>query len=399
VVLTLNTNVAALSAYRSLSVTDNRMTSSLEKLSSGLRIGRAADDAAGLGISEGLRSRIGGLKVAVRNAQDGISVAQTADGALGQTHAVLQRMRDLSVQAANGNLTVDARAALQKENDVLAAELTRIANQTSFNGVPLLDGSYQDKVFQLGPGRSDSLMIDIGQGAAAIPATLTGPTPLDPGRLDFSGPGMGLTVVVSFDDTGRTWSWTSTAAFPDTGTLLAHMDFAMAPVGGLPGGGTWSLESGRLALTSMHAGATSKVTMTVTPGPAPGAYDLGLATGTAVGQPAALGGFDAPDLGVGALDLTTETGSATAIGLLDRAIRSVSTARAELGAVQNRFDHAIGSMGMTHENLASAQSRIRDTDIAQEMVRFSRSQILSQAGTAMLAQATQTPHGVLQLLR
>ena len=398
-VLTLNTNVAALSAYRSLSVTDNRMTSSLEKLSSGLRIGRAADDAAGLGISEGLRSRIGGLKVAVRNAQDGISVAQTADGALGQTHAVLQRMRDLSVQAANGNLTVDARAALQRENDVLAAELTRIADQTTFNEVPLLDGSYQDKVFQLGPGRGDSLMIDIGQGAAAIPATLTGPAPLDPGRLDFSGPGMGLTVVVSFDDTGRTWSWTSTAAFPDTGTLLAHMGFAMAPVGGLPGGGTWSLEGGRLALTSLHSGATSKVTMTVTPGAAPGAYDLGLAAGTAVGAAAVWGGFDAPDLGVDALDLTTEAGSGTAIGLVDRAIGSVSTARAELGAVQNRFDHAIGSMGTTHENLASAQSRIRDSDIAQEMVRFSRSQILSQAGTAMLAQANQAPQGVLQLLR
>src|SRR3712207_1147958 len=153
--LRVNNNIAAFNAYRNLNVTDGAMGKSLEKLSSGFRINRAADDAAGLAISEGLRSQIGGLKVAVRNTQDGISVVQTAEGALTETHSILQRMRDLAVQAANGSNDANSLAALQAENDALATELTRISDKTTFNNVELLDGTFDDD-FQFGYASGDA---------------------------------------------------------------------------------------------------------------------------------------------------------------------------------------------------------------------------------------------------
>lgn len=268
--LRINQNIAAFNAYRNLSVTDGQMSKSLEKLSSGFRINRAADDAAGLAISESLRAQVGGLKVAVRNAQDGISVVQTAEGALTETHAILQRMRDLAVQASNdGAQDSTAKDAAQAEFDQLVEELDDIANKTKFGSTKLLDGSYS-KTFQVGASAGDT-----------------------------------LTVTV------------------DTATSAA--------------------------------------------------------------------------LGVDTLDLTTA--ASAAITALDSAITSISTTRANLGALQNRLEHKINNLNVAVENLSASESRIRDTDMAQEMVAFTRSQILSQAGTAMLAQANQAPQGVLQLLR
>jgi flagellin len=268
VVLTVNTNVAALSAYRSLSVTDAQTTRSLEKLSSGMRINRAADDAAGLAISEGLRAQIGGFKVALRNTQDGISVVQTAEGALTETHRILQRMRDLSVQAANtGGLADSSLATIQAELDALTTELDRIAGTTSWNGTTLLDGSY-DTTFQVGSNAGETLSVRIR------PAMTT------------------------------------------TGLGLAGID----------------------------------------------------------------------------------VGQANAIDSIDAAITTVSTVRADLGAVQNRFEHTVGNLGAGMENLTASESRIRHADMAEEMVRYTRNQILSQAGTAMLTKASQVPQGALQLL-
>jgi flagellin len=284
--LRINNNIAAQNAYRNLSVTDGQMSKSLEKLSSGYRINRAADDAAGLSISEGLRSQIGGLKVAVRNAQDGISVVQTAEGALTETHSILQRMRDLSVQASStGSQDSDARSAAQTEFSQLGQELDRIANTTAFGGQKLLDvgGSAYTGTFQVGANGSSSDQIAVNL---------------------------------------------STAAF---------------------------------------------------------------------GSGSSLTGFDSAGLGVGSLDLTT-AGTA-AIDAIDKAIKGVSTARATLGAYQNRFEHTINNLNVAVENLSASESRIRDTDMAQEMVSFTRSQILTQAGTSMLAQANQAPQNVLSLLR
>jgi len=268
--LRINQNIAAQNSYRNLSVTDGQMSKSLEKLSSGFRINRAADDAAGLSISEGLRSQVGGLKVAVRNAQDGISVAQTAEGSLNEVHSILQRMRDLSVQAANGGAN-DAKAkdAAQKEFTQLNSELTRIGDTTSFGKSKLLDGNYNG-TFQVGANSGETLSVAI----SAVSATA---------------------------------------------------------------------------------------------------------------------------LGTDALDLTTD--ASTAIGTLDTAIQTISDQRASLGAVQNRFEHTINNLNVAVENLSASESRIRDTDMAQEMVSFTRSQILTQAGTSMLSQANQASQNVLSLLR
>ena len=283
--LRINNNIAAFNAYRNLSVTDGQMSKSLEKLSSGYRINRAADDAAGLAISEGLRSQIGGLKVAVRNAQDGISVVQTAEGALNESQAILQRMRDLAVQAANGgSQDATAQAAADTEFQQLNAELDRIAGTTTFNGNGLLNGSFN--------------------GAFQIDS--------------------------------------STA----TGSVI------------------------QVDITS--SGVLSGLTIT-------GVDSAGLVTGTA--------------------DLTTTANAVSAIGTLDTALKDVSTVRAKLGAYQNRFEHTINNLNVALENLSASESRIRDVDMASEMVNFTKSQILTQAGTAMLAQANQAPQSVLKLLQ
>ena len=269
--LRVNNNIAAFNAYRNLNVTDNAMGKSLEKLSSGLRINRAADDAAGLAISEGLRSQIGGLKVAVRNSQDGISVVQTAEGALTETHSILQRMRDLAVQASNdGALTNTDKAKADEEFQALAKELDDIASKTTFNGTKLLDGTYTAKTFQVGSNAGETLSVTVGD--------------MDAAALGASGA------------------------------------------------------------------------------------------------------------------ISTAAGASAAINAIGSAIATVSTERAKLGAVQNRLEHKINNLNATVENLTASESRIRDTDMAQEMVSFTRSQILSQAGTAMLAQANQSSQGVLQLL-
>ena len=257
--LRINTNTAAFNSYRNLSVTDSQMSKSLEKLSSGYRINRAADDAAGLAISEGLRSQVGGLKVAVRNAQDGVSLVQTAEGALTEVHSMLQRMNDLSVQYNNGTQNDDSKSALTSEFTALSEEVTRITSNANFNGVKLFGGDTVN--FQVGASNTDTISVDLS------------------GDVDISG-----------------------------------LDIA---------------------------------------------------------------------------DSSTVTSAITA----------VSSSRANLGAVQNRFEHTINSTNVAIENLSASESRIRDTDMASEMVEFTRSQILSQAGTAMLAQANQAPQGVLKLLQ
>jgi len=272
----ISTNVSALNAYRNLSNTQNDLSKSLEKLSSGFRINRAADDAAGLAISEGLRSQVNGLNVAARNAQDGISVIQTAEGALTEVHSILQRVRDLTAQGANDSNNAKSRDAIQKEINTLGDELTRIAGSTNFNGIKLLSGG-------------DTLTFQVGAGSVAAEDQIS-------------------------------------VALTDFATLGADIK-------------------------------TLAATMT-----------------------------DAATYG-------------TALAGIDTQIQAVSTARAGYGALQNRFESTINSLNVSAENLAAAESRIRDTDMASEMVKFTSANILSQAGTAMLAQANQANQGVLQLLR
>ncbi len=378
--LSINTNMAALNAYRNLSSTQNDMNSSLEKLSSGYRINRAADDAAGLAISEGLRSQIGGLKVAVRNAQDGISVVQTAEGALTETHDILQRMRDLSVQASNqGGLSTDAKANIQSEMDQLKDELTRIADTTSFNGTSLLDGSYSGK-FQVGANSGETISVAIGTAMSA------------------AGLGVSAIDVTAAAGASATNSvWTSTSDF--SGAAIAAGVTVDVQVNGqtvtLDGGAAGIDENGIASqITAAGVGVTAAMNGTA----------LELTSSTTGPNSISVSGFNAIVAGTdtGALVSGTNgslSGAEAAIDTIDAAIATVSTTRADLGAVQNRFDHTINNLNVAVENLTASESRIRDTDMASEMVNFTRSQILSQAGTAMLAQAKSIPQGVLQLLQ
>ncbi|MBF4600727.1 flagellin [Frigoribacterium sp. VKM Ac-1396] len=387
----INTNLAANNTYRNLNATQNDLSKSLEKLSSGLRINRAADDAAGLAISEGLRSQVGGLTVAARNAQDGISVVQTAEGGLTEVHSILQRVRDLAVQAGNDSNNAESRKAISTEVTALTDELSRISTSTKFNGTSLLD-SNQSLKFQVGANGSteDQITVDLsGANVTKITAALgTGST------------ASGTTFAVTTADLvgGATATFKSSVGTADVSEITT---------GALKGSGTaGAFKSVDEYATALNGDATFSANFKATTV----RNADGAATGIAV---TALNGgtvdVTAPADGIAAGDAsgTTSTGisfesaaaAQNAIKVIDQQITNVSTARSNLGAVQNRFEHAINVTNVAKENLTAAESRIRDTDMAQEMVKYTRSNILSQAGTAMLAQANQSTQGVLSLLR
>ncbi|GAB2635398.1 flagellin [Nocardioides ginkgobilobae] len=384
--LRINQNIDAVNSYRNLSVTQGQMSKSLEKLSSGFRINRAADDAAGLAISEGLRSQIGGLKVAVRNTQDGVSVVQTAEGALTETHSILQRMRDLAVQSANDSNDTNSRSAINAEATALKEELTRIADKTTFNNVKLLDGSFTGKEFQVGYAAGDTITVDIQGGRTAAQNLFTDSTVSTASTFTFNqaadttGPVTSAAIEVTTGTIGvtNTAQETADALNADTAFKTAFS----ASVDGATGQLLVTAKSGNGSAVTVSAAAT------------------GTTAGAGTAEAATGGGFSAAHLGVDTqVDLTSQTAANASISVIDTAIKNVSTARANLGALQNRFEHTINNLNVTAENLSASESRIRDTDMAQEMMSFTRAQILSQAGTAMLAQANQAPQGVLSLLR
>jgi flagellin len=379
--LRINQNIAAMNAYRNLSVTDGQMSKSLERLSSGFRINRAADDAAGLAISEGLRAQTGGLKVAVRNAQDGISVVQTAEGALTETHSILQRMRDLAVQAANDSNDAESRTAINAESNALKSELQRIATKTTYNNINLLDGTFASKQFQVGYAASDTIAVSITGGSTPASITFTDSTVSAASTFEFTqaaGGGVGSTHVV----TGTIGVTTTAKQTMDA--LNADAAFSSAFVAQLDAAGT------NVKVTSKTGNTTAIALTTAATGTTAAAGVVGSASN---------GGFSDTDLGVNGISLLSQANATTALGLIDTAIKTVSASRASLGALQNRFEHTINNLNVAVENLSASESRIRDTDMAQEMVSFTRSQILSQAGTSMLSQANQAPQSVLSLLR
>ncbi|HEY8722004.1 flagellin [Pengzhenrongella sp.] len=374
--LSINQNIAAINSYRNLSVTQNDLSKSLEKLSSGFRINRAADDAAGLAISEGLRSQVGGLKVAVRNAQDGISVVQTAEGALTESHAILQRMRDLAVQSANDSNDVDSRAAINTEATALKSELTRIADKTTFNNINVLDGSFAAKDIQVGYAANDTIQVDIVSGGTSS------------ANAKYANGAASTTAAAAVFTQGGVVTTTAALTVQTDANVISGQLNADAA---FSANYTASVDSttGGLTVTSKTANAAAVVVS--------GAGLAGANVASAAG--AGVAGFSATDLGVNGVDLTSKAGATTAIGLIDTAIKAVSSSRATLGALQNRFEHTIKNLNVSVENLSASESRIRDTDMASEMVSFTRAQILAQAGTAMLAQANKIPQGVLQLLQ
>ncbi len=367
--LSINQNIAAVNSYRNLSNTQNDLSKSLEKLSSGFRINRAADDAAGLAISEGLRSQVGGLKVAARNAQDGISVVQTAEGALTEVHSILQRLRDLGVQAANDSNNADARTNITTEATQLTEELGRIAQSTNFNGTKLLNGAGTLN-FQVGADGDANSAIAVDLSTANVSTVQTN---LANGLYARTGSVAAATVTgnlsVSQGSVAVTVAMGAAGTYATTGDVVDKLNS----------------DSGFSA--NFSAGLNTAGDMVVT-------SKFSNAAVTVAGT-----GYTAGAGAAGALDFSSHTTAQAAVNTIDLQIKSISTARANLGAMQNRFEHTVKNINVAVENLSASESRIRDTDMASEMVSFTRAQILSQAGTAMLAQANQIPQGVLSLLR
>jgi len=312
--LRINQNIAAMNAYRNLSVTDGQMSKQLEKLSSGFRINRAADDAAGLAISEGLRSQTGGLKVAVRNAQDGISVVQTAEGALSESHSILQRMRDLAVQSANDSNDTTSRAAINSEASALKDELDRIADKTTFNNIKLLDGNFKGKAIQVGYAANDTINVDVvSKGASAATSTW------DNGTVATTA------AAATFTTNGVATTTGTLTASKDANNIAAQLNADNSFKANYTARVT---ETGGLEVKAKNPALTGSTAITGT----------GInAADTAVAAGAGSAGFTATDLGLGSLDMSTKAGAQTAISSLDTAIKAVSTSRAGLGALQNRF--------------------------------------------------------------
>ena len=380
---TINTNVQSLNAQRNLSTSQNSLSTSMQRLSSGLRINSAKDDAAGLAISERMSTQIRGLNVASRNANDGISLAQTAEGALSAIGNNLQRIRELAVQSRNATNSADDRAALQKEVSQLKGEIGRVADQTSFNGTNLLDGTFTSQAFQVGANQGQTINIaaiananidQLGTWTTPSTAAVVGAAPttfaaIDAGDIQIDGINIGA-VAAGTDAVSQ-------------GANVAAAINAMSVETGVT-----ATANGTTGVVSLASSKAFTITNSGT------VTDSGFAASTAATVTAGTA-----QTGFLNLDISTAAGADNAILAMDAALKSVNSARADLGAVQNRFSAVVDNLATTTENLSASRSRITDADFAAETANLSRAQILQQAGTAMVAQANQLPQGVLALLR
>jgi flagellin-like hook-associated protein FlgL len=389
-------NLASMTAIHSLQRTSSALELSQRRLATGLRVSRASDDAAGLGIVQGLKSQLGGMSQATRNAQDGISVLQIADGALGNETTILQRMRDLAVQAGNDAvLDRDARSTVQAELNQLGDQLDTIADRTTFNGVKLLDGHYVG-LFQVGANAGQTIPVTIGGGARSM----------DRKGLDLLGLDVRDAVQLPASMTAAV---SSAQGAPSAGRISFSGDYLNSPAAeanfrALQGTITYNGKTFDLGSVD-YTGAVTQSDYLLKLNQA--AYDdLGL-TGYPFGATSAQLVFngDVPAAGstLEDADLLSpmyygHSGAAKAITMIDKAIARISSTRAELGAVQNRFEHTITRLQGAVEDTTASVSRIEDTDMAAEFSNMSRLQVLTQAGTAMLANANQSGQSILKLL-
>lgn len=409
-------NIAALNTHRNLGANQASAAKNLEKLSSGFKINRAGDDAAGLAISEKMRGQISGLDMASKNASDSISLIQTAEGALNETHSILQRMRELAVQSSNDTNVTDDRDALQKEISQLTEEIDRIANTTEFNTQKLLDGGFKG-TFQIGANAGQSINMDVDKMDAAS-LGLTGTTVV---AKDITVTGLkdGVYTVDGTnvkDKDGNVVGAVNATELTVTGKAAVTMGDAKALN---TTGNTITIKDGKATVEQKVSGDVSKLAAGEYEvsgtnvlkdgqkvGTLAGADDvkIDLADGTQASIKAADLGLttaldDASKFTVKGVDISTRDQASGSITAIDKAIKTVSEQRSSLGAVQNRLEHTINNLGTSSENLTAAESRIRDTDMAAEMMAFTKNNILSQAAQSMLAQANQQPQGVLQLLQ
>ena len=378
----INTNVASLNTQRNLSASQSSLNTSIQRLSSGLRVNSAKDDAAGLSIASRMDSQIRGQNVAIRNANDGISLAQTAEGALGAIGDNLQRIRELSVQASNSTNTQVDRDALNAEVTQIKAEIERVANQTTFNGTKLLDGSFSGANFQVGANAAETISVSSITDAnlAALGGTVS-------------------TATTSAAASGLTGFATAIAA---GGVTINGVDIGAVSAAGSAAERAGQLVnainqvSGQTNVGASYDNATGQISLRSTAGAITVAGTTNSATvaGFANGATAAVA-----TTGINGLDISSYSGAQSAITHIDAALKQVNTARADLGAVQNRFTSVVSNLQTSVENLSASKSRIVDADFAAESANLTRGQILQQAGTAMLAQANSLPNGVLALLR
>ncbi|WP_438468848.1 flagellin [Vibrio vulnificus] len=374
--ITVNTNVAALVAQRHLTSATDMLNQSLERLSSGKRINSAKDDAAGLQISNRLQSQMRGLDIAVRNANDGISIMQTAEGAMNETTNILQRMRDLSLQSANGSNSHAERIALQEEMTALNDELNRIAETTSFGGRKLLNGSFGSAAFQIGAASGEAVQVQLKSMRS---------DGIDMGGFSYIANGRARSDW-QVKEGANALSMSFTNRFGETETIQINakagddIEELATYINGQTDKVTASVnEEGQLQL--FMAGEETSGTLSFS---GDLASELGLQ----------LKGYDAVDN----IDITSIGGAQQAVAVLDAAMKYVDSHRAELGAYQNRFSHAINNLDNIHENLATSNSRIQDTDYAKETTRMVKQQILQQVSTSILAQAKKGPNLALTLL-
>ena len=507
----INTNISSLNAQRNLTASQSSLATSLQRLSSGLRINSAKDDAAGLAISDRMTSQINGLTRAAQNANDGISMAQTAEGGLGTATDLLQRMRTLAVQSANGTNSASDRASLQQEVSQLSQELNRVANTTQFNGQNVLDGSLSNAQFQVGANANQTINFSISSAQASAIGNNT-LTKASAGTMSDATTGGATTVIPSSSGAGAATmtvqgNGASTGALTITGlsakaiadkvnaasgatnVTASALTTATLNVTALSAFGTVSLtlqgaptaagaanpisisatvtsasdlgaltkaindQTGSTGITAIADATTGKIALTQAQGYDIGVVNKGAQTGMTLTGAAAVDGGTAAALALGAaaaatdsgvvggkitynsstsftataggasaaviqkagatssllsavssIDITTVTngipsGANDALQVIDSALANLSSSRASLGALQNRFTSVVSSLSTTSENLSAARSRILDADFASETANLTRGQILQQAGTAMLAQANALPNGVLALLR
>jgi flagellin len=372
----VNTNVSAMTAQRYLNGATSSMNTSMERLSSGFKINSAKDDAAGLQISNRLNVQSRGLDVAVRNANDGISMAQTAEGAMNETTSILQRVRDLALQSSNGANTKDDRVAIQEEIGALNDELNRIAETTSFGGNKLLNGTFQTKSFQIGADNGEAVMLNVKD-------------------MRSDNVRMGGNSYVAANGKDKDWS---VQAGTNELTINLTDKVSGAQTINISAKAGDDIEE----LATYINGQTDLITASVDD---EGKLQLFTDNNTIVGD-ATFSGSLAGDLGIQAaqaktvdnIDVRTVGGSQEAVAVVDSALKYVDSHRAELGAFQNRFSHAINNLENINENVNASKSRIKDTDFAKETTTLTKSQILSQASSSILAQAKQAPNAALGLL-
>ncbi len=396
-------NIAALNSYRNLTGNNNAVSKNLEKLSSGYKINRAGDDAAGLAISEKMRAQITGLNTAQKNAQDGVSLVQTAEGALTEVHSMLNRMVELADQSANGTYdnAVD-RANLQKEINSLQDEIDRIADSTNFNGINLLDGSLSTSTTSTISGTADTAAkkagVDLkftfgGQfDGKTVNVTLAHGAAGNKAVVNANG-AITLTVDASknytADDIKGILANADISAITDTdkkaemSNLLKTVSVVGSGVEGVTGGTTFATTAGT---------ATDPAGEALT-------LQIGDTSADFNQMTVSVGDMHTKALGIDGIDISNQDGAKAAVDKIKAAINSVSSTRGDLGAIQNRLEHTINNLSVTAENMTAAESRIRDVDMANEMMAYTKNNILVQSSQAMLAQANQIPQGVLQLLQ